>query len=80
LREDYIFLRRIEHYLQILEDRRNHSLPRDSDELKALAKRMLGFQSDAKQFIDIVWQCLRRVHDTYITYLLDGEMEPGLKG
>ncbi|MFH1481181.1 MAG: glutamate-ammonia-ligase adenylyltransferase [Pseudomonadota bacterium] len=80
LREDYIFLRRIEHYLQILEDRRNHSLPRDSDELKALAKRMLGFQADAKQFIDIVWQCLRRVHDTYITYLLDGEMEPGLKG
>ena len=39
---DYIFLRRVEHFLQIYEDRQTHSLPRDPSQLRALARLMLG--------------------------------------
>ncbi len=39
---DYLFFRRIEHFLQLYEDRQVHTLPRDPVELRALARRMLG--------------------------------------
>lgn len=42
LSDDYIFLRRVEHFLQIYEDRQTHSLPRDPAQLRALARLMLG--------------------------------------
>ena len=42
LKEDYLFLRRVEHCLQILEDRQIHAIPKDKKELKALARRLLG--------------------------------------
>ena len=51
LRQDYIFLRRVEHYLQILEDRQIHSLPTDASELTALAKRMMGIHANADDFV-----------------------------
>lgn len=40
LEENYIFLRRIEHILQIMFDRQTHSLPSSDDELRKLAIRM----------------------------------------
>jgi glutamate-ammonia-ligase adenylyltransferase len=40
--DDYLFLRRVEHFLQVYEDRQVHRLPRDPVELRALARRMLG--------------------------------------
>ncbi len=40
LREDYRFLRRVEHALQLLEDRRTHVIPADPDALGALAGRV----------------------------------------
>jgi glutamate-ammonia-ligase adenylyltransferase len=39
----YRFLRKVEHRLQVLHDRQTHSLPRDPQELSALAQRM-GYQ------------------------------------
>jgi len=42
LANDYLFLRRLEHFLQIYEDRQTHSLPKDPHETRALARRMLG--------------------------------------
>jgi glutamate-ammonia-ligase adenylyltransferase len=40
LEENYVFLRRIEHILQIMFDRQTHSLPTSDDELRKLAIRM----------------------------------------
>ena len=45
LEENYVFLRRIEHVLQIMFDRQTHSLPDSDDELHKLAIR-LGYSTD----------------------------------
>ena len=70
LNEDYIFLRRTEHYLQILEDRQIHSLPKNSDELSALAKRMMGMDGSTSQFMVELEGSMKRIRDAYISYLL----------
>jgi len=70
IRQDYLFLRRVEHYLQILEDRQIHALPRDPAELEALAKRVLGVQSDAAGFMAEIEQCTTRIRQVYTDYLL----------
>jgi glutamate-ammonia-ligase adenylyltransferase len=73
LKEDYVFLRKTEHYLQLLEDRQTHALPKDPDQLSALAKRMLGSDKGSDHFMDLLNACLKRVHDAFTRYLLDGE-------
>ena len=70
LREDYIFLRRVEHCLQILEDRQIHAVPRRPEELTALAKRMLGVKSDAETFTGQLNGCLQRVQKAYQKFLV----------
>ena len=70
LRQDYLFLRRVEHYLQILEDRQIHALPRDPAALEALAKRVLGVQRDATGFMAEIEQCTTRIRQAYTDYLL----------
>ncbi|MEW6668422.1 MAG: glutamate-ammonia-ligase adenylyltransferase [Thermodesulfobacteriota bacterium] len=65
VKQDYLFLRRVEHYLQILEDRQVHALPRDPVEVEALAKRVLGVGATAERFMDDLTECLSRVRDTY---------------
>jgi glutamate-ammonia-ligase adenylyltransferase len=42
LRESYTFLRRVEHFLQLFEDRQTHSLPESPVQQDALARRVLG--------------------------------------
>ena len=51
LREDYVLLRRIEHYLQVLDDRQIHSLPQQPGELTALARRIFGPGADADHLL-----------------------------
>jgi glutamate-ammonia-ligase adenylyltransferase len=70
LQEDYLFLRQVEHYLQILEDRQIHSVPRDREELNALGKRILGMDGDADKFMEALQACLGRVRAAYATHLL----------
>jgi glutamate-ammonia-ligase adenylyltransferase len=65
LRRDYLFLRRIEHYLQIFEDRQTHTLPRDDQELQALSRRMLGAAAGTPQFLERVAACMERVEASY---------------
>lgn len=72
LREDYVFLRRVEHYLQILEDRQIHALPQDPRELEALAKRMLGPDAGAGRFMERLRECLGRVRKAYEEHWLRG--------
>jgi len=69
--DDYIFLRKVEHYLQILRDQQVHLLPEDKVELDALAKRMLGINSDADQFIKKLNACRERVRKAYVTFLIE---------
>lgn len=69
LRDDYIFLRRIEHYLQIMEDRQIHALPHRAEELTALARRMLGVDAHPNQFMDLLGACLKRVHHAYLAHI-----------
>lgn len=42
LEENYVFLRKLEHFLQIMYDRQTHSLPEDPEEIRKIATRM-GF-------------------------------------
>lgn len=69
LKEDYLFLRRVEHFLQIMEDQQIHAIPRDDEELKALAKRVLGVERDDAQFMASLKACLSRVRARYREYL-----------
>lgn len=68
LRRDYLFLRRIEHYLQIFEDRQTHTLPRDSQELQALSRRMLGPEAGTPQFLERASACMERVEAAYLRF------------
>lgn len=71
LRENYIFLRRLEHYLQILEDRQIHALPSGKNELRALARRMLGGEADADALQQKLDECRNAVRRAYARRLLD---------
>lgn len=71
LREDYIFLRRLEHYLQILHDRQTHVLPKPRAELEALAKRMLGPQATAANLVRELEERNARVRKNYLSFVED---------
>jgi glutamate-ammonia-ligase adenylyltransferase len=69
LKRDYLFLRRIEHYLQIFEDRQTHTLPSEPAELAALARRTLGTEATAESFAGELNACLQRVQRAWQTCL-----------
>jgi [glutamine synthetase] adenylyltransferase / [glutamine synthetase]-adenylyl-L-tyrosine phosphorylase len=71
MKQDYIFLRRTEHCLQLLEDRQVHALPGDTNELMALSKRMLGVEANMDLFMDQLNERLKRVRGFYERYLLE---------
>ncbi len=70
LKNDYIFLRRVEHFLQLFEDRQVHALPMEEEQLQALARRILGPGSSSAALTAMVEQCARRVRTLYRRYLL----------
>ena len=65
LESDYLFLRRVEHFLQIYEDRQTHSLPRDPAQLRALARLMLGSGATTEQFLARLSKRFERVQTAY---------------
>ena len=65
LTQDYIFLRRVEHFLQIYEDRQTHSLPRDPAQLRALARLMLGSGASSEQLLAALDERFQRVRSAY---------------
>jgi glutamate-ammonia-ligase adenylyltransferase len=69
--EDYLFLRRVEHFLQIYEDRQTHSLPRDPSQLRALARLMLGSSATGEQLLARLGQRFERVHARYRAFMND---------
>ena len=66
LREDYLFLRGLEHYLQVFEDRQVHVLPSSPATLGALARRMLGTGAGSAEFQRAVTAVTERVRATYL--------------
>jgi glutamate-ammonia-ligase adenylyltransferase len=71
LKDVYLFLRQVEHYLQILEDRQVHAVPTERGELNALSKRLLGIDGNAEAFAEKLNSCLREVRSAYTTFLLE---------
>jgi len=69
LASDYIFLRTVEHCLQILEDRQLHSIPSDKDELTALAKRAMGTSATYESFSGKLTECIDRVHSNFENFI-----------
>ena len=66
---DYVFLRRVEHFLQIYEDRQTHSLPRDPAQLRALARLMLGSAATADQLRARLARRFERVQAEYLAFM-----------
>ena len=67
---DYIFLRRVEHFLQIYEDRQTHSLPRNPAQLRALARLMLGSGASSEQLLADLAERFQRVRSCYEQILM----------
>ncbi len=65
LREDYIFLRRVEHFLQILNDLQTHTLSAAPAQTHALAKRLLGSEASGN---DLQRQLIERMERTHATF------------
>ncbi len=75
LEEDYLFLRRVEHALQVLEDRQTHTLPKAPAERTALARRLFGREGDETRLAEGLETCMIRVRKAYTTYLLESAGE-----
>jgi glutamate-ammonia-ligase adenylyltransferase len=71
LREAYLFLRRLEHMLQLLEDRQVHVLPAGRRELLALARRLLDSKATGEALLDRVRATRQRVREIYDSRLPD---------
>ncbi|MFN8456072.1 MAG: glutamine synthetase adenylyltransferase [Anaerolineae bacterium] len=72
LADGYIFLRTVEHHLQLLDYRQTHALPADPEALRHLARR-LGFQGDeaGQHFVERYQQhsaIIRAVYQRYLEY------------
>lgn len=52
LGENYLYMRRVEHYLQMKEDRQTHSLPSSDRDIRVLARAM-GFQKKSRFLADL---------------------------
>jgi glutamate-ammonia-ligase adenylyltransferase len=69
LKQDYLFLRRTEHCLQVMEDLQTHTLPSHPEDLTAMGKRILGIDAELEAFMSNLTDCLNRIHDAYGSYL-----------
>ena len=69
--KDYTLLRRVEHLLQVFDDRQVHHLPSDPQHLTPIAVRTLGHGSDAEDLSAAVDAASSRVFAYYRRYLLD---------
>ncbi|TFG72829.1 MAG: glutamine synthetase adenylyltransferase, partial [Anaerolineales bacterium] len=79
LREGYVFLRTVEHHLQMMHYRQTHSLPASAEALAHLARR-LGFEGkdSAAQFIERYTQHREAIRALYLHHLRGDLMDiPG---
>ncbi len=76
LSEGYVFLRAVEHYLQLMHYRQTHTLPQDAEALAQLARR-LGFRgADAGERFRLRYEQHRAaIRAVYLRHLEGGDME-----
>ncbi|MBD3320292.1 MAG: glutamate-ammonia-ligase adenylyltransferase [Chitinivibrionales bacterium] len=67
--DDYRFLRRIEHALQILDDQQRHGIPAEKEAVTALAKRVLGVHAEYDEFMQALEECRKKVSACFNTLL-----------
>ena len=77
LRDDYLFLRRLEHFLQVFEDRQVHALPSSDAALGTLARRMLGAGATVPAFNELVAAVTTRVRATYVHFVTQAQAAAG---
>ncbi|HIE10268.1 MAG TPA: glutamate-ammonia-ligase adenylyltransferase [Kiritimatiellae bacterium] len=65
----YRFLRRVEHYLQIMDDRRIHTLPAHAEYLERLARRLYGRDGDAVTLTEQLDACMSEVSSAFEKHL-----------
>ena len=76
LTDGYVFLRTIEHALQLLHNRQEHSLPTDAEEMTALARR-LDFRDGEHLLGHYRQHCqtIRSIFEKYVTAPVDAEIQ-----
>lgn len=77
LAEGYVFLRTIEHYLQMMDYRQTHTLPDDPDAINSLARR-LGYEGRGAgaQFLGRYQQHAAAIREVYLRTMGSVEMQP----
>ncbi len=70
LRRHYLFLRRVEHYLQLLNDRQVHNLPIAAEQRQALARRMRQAETFQGDFFKELENVMRETRNDYEKYLI----------
>ncbi len=78
LTDGYIFLRTIEHYLQMIDYRQTYTLPSDTSAIANLARR-LGFEGPeaGKQFVERYEQHCRAIRAIFMKYVGNESEEEG---
>jgi len=66
---DYIFLRRVEHFLQVQEDRQTHIVPSDREQRAALARRISGTDTEEQEFTQKLESRMNRVAKAYTGFI-----------
>ncbi len=74
LKEAYVFLRRVEHWVQLDQNRQTQKIPR-SDEARRRLESALGFDAEEGQFIDKLEVCCRTVHQHFTALFRSSEPE-----
>ncbi len=76
LADGYVFLRTIEHSLQLLHNRQEHSLPTEPNELNSLARR-LDFRDGEHLLVHYRQHCLaiRAVYEKYVATAADADTD-----
>ena len=74
LTDGYIFLRTIEHFLQMMHYHQTYTLPTDPAAINLLARR-LGFQS-REPFLERYQQHSQAIRDVYTKYIMDIRPKP----
>lgn len=69
LSESYAFLRRVEHFLQMLEDRQVHRLPSDPEALAALGRRIERAEHLQRPFVTVLEERSAEIRRLFQHYL-----------
>lgn len=69
LADDYLFLRRVEHFLQMFENLQVHAIPGSEAHQEALARRLFGHGAKRQQLLDQLVECQQRVRAAYESLL-----------